>query len=484
MATAFVPPCDETRGRHDAPGGDCANKRGTLIATVAGSSLAFVVGSIVNVALPAMQREFSLDAVGAQWIINAYLLPLGALVLIGGALGDHYGRRKVYLAGLTIFLLASVACALAPSYGALLAARACLGLGAALIAPNSLSIIADGFSGKERGAAVGTWAAGGAIAGAIAPVAGGWIVDIASWRWAFGLVAPLAAGAMIVTLRSVRESRADRDSKAPLDWLGAAIAGLGLFALIYGLVALMGPDANQPLAFAALAVGMALLLVFAPVERRMGDRAMAPPGLFATTSFSGISLLTLFLYGALGGLLVLLPYVLIQAFDYGATAAGAALLPFPLVMGLLSRRIGGVVASRLGTRSILAVGATLVAVGFLLLSRLPTDGLSYWGDVMPGLIVLALGMAASVAPLTNAVLNSAGATYTGVASGVNNAISRIAGLVATALLGPVLASGAHIVDAFEVAAWVGAGLAAASAITALALIDPAEVDPEEEDGET
>ena len=407
MATALPPPCDEVADRAPSATAGEANGPGTLAATVAGSSLAFVVGSIVNVALPAMQREFGTDAGGAQWIVNAYLLPLGALVLIGGALGDHYGRRRMFLIGLAVFGAACLACALAPSLPLLLAARALLGVAAALVAPNSLSIIADAFSGTARAKAVGTWAAAGAIAGAVAPVAGGWIVDQASWRWAFGAVVPFAALALLIAQRTVRESVAAGSERAPLDWLGAGLAAAGLFALIWALIAFPGSaDGTLPLAVGA--AGLAVLAAFVWVEHRKGDRAMTPPDLFTTPTFTGISLLTFFLYASLGGLLVVLPYVLIEAFDYGATAAGAALLPFPLVMGVLSRWLGGSVAERIGTRTILTAGSLGVAAGFVLLSRLPAEAPSYWRDILPGLTVLAVGMAASVAPLTNAVLASAG----------------------------------------------------------------------------
>jgi len=457
------------RSQNSLQAGDCPDQRGTLIATVAGSSLAFVVGSIVNVALPSMQMEFGTDAAGAQWIVNAYLLPLGALVLIGGALGDHFGRRRVFLSGLALFGIACLACTLAPSLAALFAARAVLGVGAALVAPNSLSIIADGFSGAQRAKAVGTWAAAGAIAGAVAPVAGGWIVDQASWRWAFGAVAPFVAVTYFLAWRAVRESKAGGSDRAPLDWTGACLAALALFGMIWALIELPPPGALTAPVIVGIG-GIGALAAFVLVERAKGQRAMTPPDLFLSSSFTGISLLTFFLYASLGGLLVVLPYVLIEAFGYGATAAGAALLPFPLVMGLLSRWLGGSVAERVGTRAMLTAGPLAVAAGFLLLSRMPASDPSYWRDIMPGLIVLALGMAASVAPLTSAVLASAGSERTGVASGVNNAISRIAGLVATALLGPVLSSGTAIVASFEIASLVGAALAAAGAVAAFLLI--------------
>ncbi|THJ66313.1 MFS transporter [Arthrobacter echini] len=440
-----------------------------------GSSLAFVVGSIINVALPQMQQEFEAGATGAQWIVNAYLLPLGALVLLGGALGDKYGRRRIFLAGLVIFAVACVLCAVAWSFPVLLLGRVLEGVGAAMLAPTSLAILADGFSGRERGAAIGTWTAASAAAGAAAPLLGGVIVDVAGWRWAFVLMVPLSLIALVVAFRSVRESRADAEESAPLDWVGAILSGVGLFALIWALIAL--PDRGPTgVVWGALGLGILLLGAFVLVEHRLGDAAMTPLVLFTIRTFSGLSILTFFLYAALGGLMVLLPYVLIEEIGYSATGAGAAILPFPLLMFLLSRFVGGTLSERFGTRTLLTVGSSLVAAGFLLLSAVPPMDVSYWRHILPGLVVLACGMATSVTPLTTAVLNSVGQRYTGVASGVNNAISRIGGLVATGLLGLVLIGSAdNLLEGFAAAAWVGAGLALLSAVTAFLLVrDTAE----------
>ena len=476
MTNALPLPCADSPPNCSHSAADCPDKRGTLVATVAGSSLAFVVGSIINVALPAMQDEFSVGAAGAQWIVNAYLLPLGALVLIGGAIGDRYGRKRVFQAGLVIFTFACVLCALAWNFPVLMAGRALEGVGAAMIAPTSLAIIADGFSGPERGRAIGTWAAAGAAAGAIAPLAGGLIVDSAGWRWAFVAVVPVAIFAFVTARRSVRESHADAGDGAPLDWLGAGLIGVGLLALIWSLIAL--PDRGATLAVTTVgAVGIGLVAAFLWVEHRKGDAAMTPLALFGNATFSGLSLLTLFLYMALGGLLVLLPYVLIRDLDYGSTAAGAAILPFPLILGVLSRTVGGTLADRIGTRRVLTLGSSLVGCGFLMLTRVPTDGVSYWWHIFPGIVILAVGMAASVAPLTSAVLASAGDRYSGVASGVNNAISRLAGLVATALLGLVLiGSSDNLAAGLSAAAWAGAALAAASAFSAWMLVDPQAIE--------
>ena len=317
---------------------------------------------------------------------------------------------------------------------------------------------------------------------------GGWIVDAASWRWAFLVVVPAALAAWLVARRSVAESRESASDAAPLDWLGAAAATAALGALVWSLIALPERGAGDPAVLVAGLVGVALAALFVVVERRRGDGAMMPLALFATSSFGGISLLTLLLYGALGGLLVLLPYLLIETFGFGATAAGAAILPLPLVIGTLSRHAGGL-AERVGVRRVLTAGPLIVAVGFALLSRVPAEGFDYYRDILPGLTVLALGMAASVAPLTAAVMNSVPDSRTGIASGVNNAIARIAGLVATALLGFVLIdagegvpaeggsamaapAAAGLVDGFASAALVGAVLAAAGGLAAAWLIRP------------
>lgn len=471
MSNALPFPCAARPSGVSDSTEDCPDKRGTLTATVLGSSLAFVVGSIINVALPQMQTEFAAGATGAQWIVNAYLLPLGAFVLIGGALGDRFGRKRVFLMGLGIFAVACLICAVAWSFPVLLFGRALEGIGAAMLAPASLAIIADGFSGRERGAAIGTWAAAGAAAAALAPLLGGVIVDLAGWRWAFVFVVPISVYAFVVARRSVRESVADAENMAPLDWLGAGLSGVGLFAVIWALIAL--PERGMTGAVGlALAGGLALLVAFVVVQRRLGDRAMTPLVLFASRTFTGLSLLTLFLYAALGGLLVLLPYVLIRDLGYSATAAGAAILPFPLVMGLLSRVVGGALSERFGARVLLVAGSCLVATGFLFFTRVPATDVAYWQHLFPPLLILALGMAASVAPLTTAVLNSAGERYTGVASGINNAISRIAGLIATALLGLVLIGSAeNLLVGFAASAWVGVAAALASALVALLLVE-------------
>lgn len=294
-------------------------------------------------------------------------------------------------------------------------------------------------------------------------MAGGWIVDAAGWRWTFVAVLPVAALAFALALRGIRESRGAGDARAPLDWSGAALVSLGLLAAIWGLVALPDPG-QRGTALAALALGVAVLAAFLWVEARKAELAMVPLVLFADAGFSGLTAFTFFLYAALGGLMLFLPYVLIADLGYSAARAGLALLPLPLLIGGLSRLTGGAMVDRYGTRTMLTAGATLVALGFLWLTRLPEIDVRYAPDILPGLVLLAVGMALAVAPLTTAILSSAGDARSGTASGVNNATSRIGGLIATALLGFVLTG--DLIAGLRLAAWVGAGLAALSAAVA------------------
>ena len=477
MTAALPPPCDETSGRQSGRGA-CPSERATLTATVLGSSLAFVMGSIVNVALPAMQAGFGTDAAGAQWIINAYLLPLSALVLVAGSLGDHYGRKLCFSAGLVIFTGATLAAALAPSLPILLAARIVQGVGAALIAPNSLAIIADAFAGEKRGKAIGTWAAAGAVAGAAAPPLGGLLIDLASWRWAFGSVIPPALAALIAVRRGVRESLADPGDRSALDYRGAVLATAFLAVTVYLIIALPQLGFSSAPTYGLAAASALLLALFLHAERARGTHAMLPLRVFGSTSFTGITLLTLLLYAALGGLMVLLPYALIDA-GYSATGAGAALLPLPLLIALGSRKLGGL-ATRFGTPRMLALGSVIVAVGFGWFAVAAAPGMAYWTTVFPGLILIGAGMACCVAPLTTAVMDAVEPRFAGIASGINNATSRIAGLIATALLGFVLVGGSDtagsgdagesLVAGLRIAAIVAAGLAVLSAVTAQLVI--------------
>ncbi len=439
-----------------------------LLATILASSLAFVDGSVVNVGLPAIAQGLRADPGGLQWIVNGYLLPLSALLLLGGALGDRFGRRRLLIIGTTLFAFASAAAALAPSLPWLLFARGAQGVGAALLMPNSLAILGSSFDGEAKGRAIGTWAAVGSMTAAIGPLLGGLLIDTLGWRSIFLVNIPLAAGAIWLAWRYL-EDRPDTAAKLPLDLSGAALATLALGALTWGLTVGSGPQGWAPSAVIGVIVGACLLAGFLAVEYRAGPRAMMPLMLFGSRTFIGLSALTIMLYGALGGLLVMLPFVLIQSAGYSATVAGAALLPLPLVLTVASPVAGGW-AGRFGPRWPLTLGPLLAAVGFLLMLRITADS-SYWTTTLPAMVVMSLGMAGAVAPLTNAVLTSVDADHTGSASGLNSALARTGGLVATALLGGVLSqTGAALISGFHAATLVGAIAAAAAGLLALLLV--------------
>jgi EmrB/QacA subfamily drug resistance transporter len=383
-------------------------------------------------------------------------------------MGDRFGRRLMLIAGIAIFAFASAFCATAMSPLSLLAGRAAQGVGAAILLPNSLAILGDAFTGEQRGRAIGTWAAMGAVVGAVGPVLGGWLIDMVGWRSIFLLNLPLAIAAIVLALLVVRDARAST-KPLPLDALGGFLATFGLGALTWGLTIGAGPAGWTDEAVLAVVAGGGLMLAFIGFEGVRGTRAMMPLTLFGSRKFIGLTLLTFFLYGALGGLLVLLPYVLITAAHYSATAAGAALLPFPLVIALVSPVMGGV-ASRIGPRGPLTIGPLLVAAGFALMLRIDSAG-DYWTAVLPAVLVMAIGMAGAVAPLTTAVLASVDSAHTGSASGFNSAVSRIGGLIATALLGAALAaSGQELLVEAHAAALAGAMMAIAASASAFMLV--------------
>jgi EmrB/QacA subfamily drug resistance transporter len=445
--------------------------RATLAATILGSSLAFIDGSVVNVALPALARQLHADPSKLSWAINAYLLPLGALILLGGGLGDHFGRRRVFLLGLMLFTGASILCAAAPTFAWLLAGRGAQGVGAALLMPNSLAILGGAFIGEERGRAIGTWAAVGAIAGVVGPIVGGWLVDVAGWRFVFIINIPVALAAGSLAWKYVAEQK-DRSKGGRLDALGALLATAALGMLTWSLTEAADISSSLSLIGAVTLGGLALLVIFLVQEKRLQDRALMPFALFSSRTFVGLTLLTFFLYGSLGGLIVLLPFLLIQMNHWSAVAAGAALLPVPLLIGIGSRSMGRL-AARIGGRIPLSGGSLLVAAGLALYVRVGTTGVDYWLDIFPPTLLVGLGMGVCVAPLTTSVMASVDTDHVGVASGFNNATARIAGLVATALLGFVFAkqnSASGFIAAFRAAAFVGAGSAAAAAAFAAALI--------------
>jgi EmrB/QacA subfamily drug resistance transporter len=438
--------------------------RWVVTASTLGSGVAFLDGSVVNIALPAIGRQLGGGLTVQQWVLDGYLLTLSALLLLGGAFADRYGRRRMFSWGLVLFTLASLGCGLAPSGPALVVARLAQGVGGALLVPGSLALISSSIRESDRGRAVGTWAGLSAVASAIGPFVGGWLVEAASWRWVFLLNVPIAAIALIVTRSKVPESRT---ATGPPDLLGAATVTIGLAGVIFALIEVPATGWSAATTIAAV-IGIAGLVAFFTVQRHRSD-PLLPLGLFRSRQFSGANLTTFTVYAALTGALFLLSLQLQQTLHYSPLTAGVATLPITIIMLLLSRPMGGLTGLT-GPRLPMTAGPLACAAGLVLLTR-AVPGSTYLTGVLPGVAVFGIGLVVTVAPLTSAVLAAVADEHAGLASGVNNAVSRTAGLLAVAVLPPLAglsstAPGAPLGPGFGRAMTIAAVLCAAGGILA------------------
>jgi len=443
--------------------------RWVLVATVLGSGLAFIDGTVVNVALPRIGESLDADLSGLQWTVNAYTLALASLILLGGSLGDRFGRRRLFVIGVVWFALASLACGLAPDVETLVAARAVQGVGGALLTPGSLAILQSSFRAQDRARAIGAWSGLAGIAGAAGPFLGGWLVENAGWRWVFLINLPLAVAVVVITVRHVPES-SDPEASRSLDLLGAALGAVGLGALTYGLIAWQERGPGSPVVLTCLVLGVAGLAAFL-VRERTAREPMLPLGIFSSRLFAATNVVTFAVYGALSGVFLFLVLMLQVVAGFSPLEAGAALLPVTLVLLLLSARVGAW-ATRIGPRLPMTVGPVLAGLAAGLMSRFGADT-SYWTDVLPAATLFGLGMALTVAPLTSTVLAAAPDRHAGLTSGVNNAVARVAGLLAVAALplvsgldGAAYADAALLLPAYRTALLVCAALLVAGGVLA------------------
>ncbi|TWD81248.1 EmrB/QacA subfamily drug resistance transporter [Kribbella amoyensis] len=446
-----------------------ARARWVLAATALGSGMAFLDGTVVNVALPAMGEDLDADVAGLQWIVNGYMLMLASLILLSGSLGDRFGRRRIFVIGVVWFTVASVICAAAPTLEVMIAGRILQGVGGALLTPGSLAILQTTFAHSDRSKAVGAWSGLTSVAAAVGPFVGGWLVDSGSWRWIFLLNVPIALATVLITLRHVPETR-DETMAPKLDITGAVLATVGLGGLTYGLISAGENGFGDPVVIGALLIGVAALVVFVEVERR-SSHPMLPPGIFANLRFTGANLVTVVVYGGLGTATFLLVVYLQTVLGYDALTAGASLLPMTLLMLTFSGYTGSL-AEKIGPRIPMTAGPLLMGGGFLLMMRIQ-PGSSYLGAVLPAVVVLGLGLVLTVAPLTATVLSSVEDHHAGIASGVNNAVARSAQLMAVAAIplaagitGDVYRDPVAFSNSFDKALMISAVLTVAGAVIA------------------
>ena len=447
--------------------------RWVLAGTVLGSGIAALDATVVGIALPAIGRDFHATVTSLQWVVDGYTLPLAGLLLLGGALGDVYGRRKLFVIGTVWFALASLACGVAPNDGFLIGARALQGVGAALLTPGSLAILQASFAPDDRSRAIGAWSGLGGVATAIGPFLGGWLIGAVSWRLVFFINLPIAAVVVAIAVRHIPESRAP-GPRQPLDPAGAATISLALAGLTYGLIAASGDGWTSPSVLVSLLAGAVLLAAFCVIEARSAH-PMLPLGVFKSRQFSAANAVTFVVYGALGGALFLVPVVLQEVSGYSPLEAGTALLPLTAIMLAFSAR-SAALSARIGPRLQMTVGPLVIAAGMALFTRVNGNG-SYLTEVLPAVLVLGLGLATNVAPLTATALNAAPAEHSGIASAVNNDVARTASLIAVAIL-PALAGitgdaylhPAELTQGFHTAVLIAAAATAAGGILAAATI--------------
>ena len=433
MISLVRPPCDAAviRAAAETPGCASRAKRWVLIATILGSSIAFLEASVINVALPAIQDALGASVSTMQWIASAYTLLLAALTLVGGGAGDRFGRLRLFRWGTVLLAAASVACGLASSPSQLIAGRALQGVGAAMLVPNSLALLSGSFPRAERGRVIGIWSAATSLAGSGSPILGGWLVDTVSWRAGFLSIVPLALAALFVTYRRVPEPPRQRHPPA-VDWWGGVLATVALGGLVFAIISSGSSDVGTLALASSVMIGVLALLGLRMLETRSSS-PMIPLDVFRSAAFCAANLLTLLLYFGITAVFFLLPFILIQVHGYSATLTGAAYLPFGLILAILSPWVGGL-GDRLGMKPLLLAGSVVSAAG-LALFALPSVGGSYWLTFFPPMAIVGLGMALTVAPLTATVMGSVASARGGIASAVNNTVARVGGLLAVAVIG-------------------------------------------------